>query len=171
METMFVPELPADAVKSPGLPVALGIITRRPQAAKKVQKAVIRVLTGAAEHENYQFSPASGRICIGRDKRAQSADGFLRENNIAFPSSEENNGNRFVSRAHAHIEFDQASGHYVLFADEGGIPPRNKIKVQRGSGEQIRLQTVEVGHHLQPGDRIVLGESVLLEFDYLTEEA
>jgi hypothetical protein len=171
LELMFPEELPADAVKSKNLPVALAIITKRHVAARLPKGANIRILTGKAEQENYQITPASGRIYIGRDKSGQTADGFLRENTIAFPSDSENESNKFVSRQHAHIEWDGESGCFCLYADEGGIPPRNKVKVQRGSGEQVRLQTMEIGHQLQPGDKIVLGGSVLLEFDYIKEEA
>jgi len=49
---------------------------------------------------------------------------------------------------------------------KGGIPPRNKIKVQTGSGDVIRLQSTHIGHHLQEGDQIVLGETALLQFSY-----
>jgi pSer/pThr/pTyr-binding forkhead associated (FHA) protein len=171
LELAFPEELPADAVKSKNLPVALSIITKRHVAAGQPKAAVIHVLTGSAEKENYEITPASGRIYIGRDKTGQTADGFLRENTIAFPSDSNNEQNKFVSRQHAHIEWDGESGSFCLFADEGGIPPRNKVKVQRNNGEQVRLQTMEIGHQLQPGDKIVLGGSVLLEFDYIREEA
>lgn len=165
-ETIFIDELPVGAMQAANMPAALGIVTRRHTAVQKPDTAMLRVLKGTAEQEIYEITPASGRICIGRDKQTQDAGGFIRDNTIAFPSDSPDNGNRYVSRQHAHIEWDKVNRCFCLFADEGGIPPRNKLKVQRENGETIRLQTTEIGHHLEPGDKIVLGESVLLEFDY-----
>jgi hypothetical protein len=51
-----------------------------------------------------------------------------------------------------------------LFADEGGIPPHNKMKVRTQGGIPVKLQTTQIGHRLQEGDQIILGESALLEF-------
>jgi hypothetical protein len=59
---------------------------------------------------------------------------------------------------------------FVLYPDEGGVPPMNKIKVRTVAGTPVKLQTTEVGHHLQEGDQIILGESALLEFTYLQAE-
>ena len=168
---LFVDSLPAEAVQSTDMPVALGILTRSNTVVRQPEAAAIRVLSGEAEKEIYQITPASGRIYIGRDKQAQVADGFLRRNDIAFPSDSPVEGNKYVSRQHAHIDWDKKNHCYCLFADEGGIPPGNKIKVQRETGETIRLQTTEIGHKLEPGDKIVLGTSVLLEFDYISTEA
>ena len=59
----------------------------------------------------------------------------------------------------------------MLFADEGGVPPRNKIKV-RSSKEvnPVKLYSSRVGHRLEEGDQILLGESALLEFSYFAGE-
>jgi hypothetical protein len=171
LELLFRDALPEGSVRAANMPVALAIVTKRHTAARQPEVAAIRVLSGEAEQEVYQITPASGRICIGRDKRGQVQDGFLRENDIAFPSSSADEGNKYVSRQHAHIEWDQQTHSYSLYADEGGIPPRNKLKVQRANGETIRLQTTEIGHKLEPRDKIILGTTVLLEFDYLSTEA
>jgi hypothetical protein len=165
-ETIFVNELPAGLMKASNMPVALSIVTRKHTSVKKPEGAVLKVLSGQAEQEFYEITPSSGRIYIGRDKHVQDASGFIRDNDIAFPSEAGNDGNKYVSRQHAHIEWDKASHGFCLYADEGGIPPRNKLKVQRANGETVRLQTTEIAHRLEPGDRIVLGTSVLLEFDY-----
>ena len=134
-----------------------------------ITKAFIRVVNGEAEKEMYPISDKSGKVCIGREKRVQTQEGFMRENNIAFPSTSRNNSNKYVSRQHAHIEWNKEVGGFFLYADEGGIPPRNKIKVQTQSGDIIRLQSTHVGHHLQEGDQIILGESALLQFSYVEE--
>jgi hypothetical protein len=170
LDIVFTGELPTGAAKAPNMPAALGIVTRHHSAVQTPETAMLRVLNGEAEQEIYEITPASGRVCIGRDKKAQADDGFLRENDIAFPSNSKNEGNKYVSRQHAHIEWDKHNRCFCLYADEGGIPPRNKVKVQRENGATIRLQTTEIGHKLEPGDKIVLGTSVLLEFDYISPE-
>ena len=172
LETLFVEELPLNAAKAERMPLALGIVAGGlSDSPKKNTAAILRVLSGAAEQTSYRLVPGGGRVYIGRDKTAQGSDGFFRENTIAFPSSSEADGNRYVSRSHAHVEWDAGGACFCLKADEGGIPPRNKTKVQRADGEVVRLQTTEIGHRLEPGDQIVLGESVTLAFDYLTEQS
>jgi hypothetical protein len=168
-ETIFSEELPEDGVKAKNMPVALFIATKSHAVVSKPVTAVIRVLSGQSEQEEYTITPQSGKICIGRDKRSQTGEGFIRENIIAFPSGGENESNKFISRQHAHIEWNSEENCYYLYADEGGIPPKNKVKVQTAKGEQIRLQTKEIGHHLEPGDQIVLGQSALLEFNYVED--
>ena len=83
-----------------------------------------------------------------------------------FPDGSDNKSNKSISRQHAHIEWNEESAAFFLFADEGGIPPSNKIKVKPENGAEIRLITTEVGHLLKEGDQIILGESALVEFSY-----
>ena len=170
MEIGFGESLPAEAIRIPGLDAALFISTRK-NTVQKAVTAYIKVRMGEAEKELYTITSQSGKICIGREKRVQAADGFYRENNIAFPEKTENPGNRFVSRQHAHIEFDNESGSFLLFADEGGVPPRNKIKIRSANdANPIKLYSTKVGYTLKEGDQILLGESALLEFSYSAEE-
>ena len=75
--------------------------------------------------------------------------------------------NRSVSRQHAHIEWESASGSFLIFADEGGIPPHNKMKIRTAEGISIKLQAIEVGHRLEEGDQVILGDKAVLEFSYL----
>lgn len=166
-DILFVDALPAEAVKARDLPIALHVSTRKKPTLTALTKAFVRVVNGEAEQEAYTLTDKSGRVCIGREKRVQTPEGFMRENNIAFPSTSRNNSNKYVSRQHAHIEWNKDVGGFFLYADEGGIPPRNKIKVQTQQGDIIRLQSTHVGHHLQEGDQIILGESALLQFSYL----
>jgi hypothetical protein len=170
LEINFIDGLPAEAMKIPELDAALFIATRK-NAVPKTATAFIKVRIGEAEKEIYTITSGSGKVCIGREKRVQTADGFYRENNIAFPEKSENGSNRFVSRQHAHIEFDNDSGSFLLYADEGGVPPRNKIKVRSANdANPVKLYTTKVGHRLAEGDQILLGESALLEFSYSAEE-
>jgi pSer/pThr/pTyr-binding forkhead associated (FHA) protein len=167
MEIVFTDVLPAEAVKVQGLDAALFIQTKK-RALIKSTTAVIRVLNGEAEQEEYTITSTSGKVTIGREKKIQTPEGFIRENIIAFPANSSDESNKFVSRQHAHIEWDNDSGVFCLFADEGGIPPRNKIKLRSADGELEKLQTMEIGHQLKDGDQIILGDSAVLEFRYST---
>lgn len=166
LEFLFVDDLPAEAIKAKDLPVALHVVSNKKPMLTAQTTAYLRVLIGEAEKEEYVLSDKGGKVCIGREKRVQNPEGFLRENTVAFPSESSNKANKFISRQHAHIEWNPEAGGFFLFADEGGIPPRNKIKVQTADGAIVRLQSTQVGHHLQEGDQIMLGESALLHFSY-----
>ncbi|OIQ65789.1 hypothetical protein GALL_526500 [mine drainage metagenome] len=59
----------------------------------------------------------------------------------------------------------------MIFADDGGVPPRNKIKVRSALFENlVKLHSVGIGHKLAEGDQVILGESAVLEFSYRSEE-
>ena len=166
LEFLFVASLPAEAIKSKDLPVALHVVTRKQPVLTTLTTAYLKVVGGEAEKETYVLTDKGGKFCIGRDKKVQTPEGFMRENDIAFPSDSDNKSNKFISRQHAHIEWSKEAGGFFLYADEGGIPPRNKIKVRTKEGDIIRLQSTQVGHHLQEGDQVVLGDSALLQFSY-----
>jgi hypothetical protein len=165
-DLLFVEVIPPEAVKSKDLPVALHVSTKKQPVLTALTTAYLKVVNGEAEQPVYQLSNKGGRVCIGREKTVRTSEGFMRENNIAFPSTSANSSNKFISRQHAHVEWNPEAGGFFLYADEGGIPPRNKIKVQTANGDIIRLQSTHVGHHLHEGDQIVLGESALLQFSY-----
>ncbi len=166
MESLFVDGLPEEAVKAKGLPVALHVSTRKQPVLTNQTTAYIRVMNGEADKEKYVLTSTGKKVCIGREKKVQTDEGFMRENTIAFPSASNNKSNKYISRQHAHIEWNKDVGAFFLFPDEGGVPPRNKIKVQTADGSIIRLQTTKVGHHLAEGDQVVLGETALLKFSY-----
>jgi hypothetical protein len=163
-EIEFVERVPPEALKAPDIDAALFISTRKKPKVFHDATAYIRVLNGEAEKNVYTITSTSGKINIGRERKVQTADGFYRENIIAFPDKSSNESNRSVSRQHAHIEWDPEVGAFYLFADEGGIPPHNKMKVRTEGGLPIKMQTTEIGHRLHQGDQIILGESALLEF-------
>ncbi|GAA4455329.1 hypothetical protein GCM10023189_23100 [Nibrella saemangeumensis] len=168
-ETTFVDSLPAEGRKIPGLDASLYINTRI-ASMQKLATAYIRILNGEAEKEEYVLTSTGGKVNIGREKRVQQADGFFRVNTIAFPADSPHESNKFISRQHAHIEWDPESASFMFFADEGGVPPRNKIKVRAAIDEQpVKLHSTQVGHRLQEGDQIILGESAVLEFSYTKE--
>ena len=164
LKILFTDDLPAEAIKASQLPVAFFIQTKEATIQKQAT-AYIHVLSGEAEKESYTITSASGKVTIGREKKVQTRDSFFRINTIAFPAESTNESNKFVSRQHAHIEWDNASGSFLLFADEGGVPPRNKIKVRpQNGGDAVKLQSTKTGYSLQAGDQILLGETALLEF-------
>ncbi len=168
MEILFTQEVPQQATKAGNIPVALFVRTTR-QSIQKEAKAFINVLTGTAEKEVYTITSDITKVYIGRDTKVQTRDGFYRINHIAFPPDSTDEANKFISRQHAHIEWDGESGTFLLFADEGGVPPRNKVKIRSVSGDVVKLQTDRVGHQLKEGDQIMLGDGALLGFSYQKE--
>lgn len=171
IEVSFVETLPSEAKVIPDIDAALFIQTRK-NTIQKLTTAYIRILSGEAENEEYVITSELSKITIGRDKKVQVNNGSFRLNTIAFPSDSNNENNKFVSRQHAHIEWEAESNHFILFADEGGIPPANKVKVKSSDTENlIKLNSTYIGHRLQENDQIILGESIVLEFSYLKQEA
>jgi hypothetical protein len=124
-------------------------------------------LNGEAEQDTYLLDSSGGRINIGRESRVQAAGNYVRKNTIAFRPTERN---RSVSRQHAHIEWEADSNSFLIFADEGGIPPNNKVKVRTAEGVLIKMQAIEVGHRMQEGDQVILGDMAVLEFTYSRQE-
>jgi hypothetical protein len=166
MEISFNGDTPPEAIKSKAIDVALLVSTFRNPVLHKEVAAYINVLNGEAEKERYMIHSSRGKINIGRGASVQTADGFFRKNFIAFNDSDSNEKNRAVSRQHAHIEWDPVIGSFFLFADEGGVPPNNKIKVRATGGDPVKLMTTKTGHRLQEGDQVILGESAVLEFTF-----
>ena len=160
----FEGNLPEHAAKAPDLPAAISFHSGKKQEPSTRTQAVIKILQGSAEHDVYTIGAGKEIINIGREKAVQTSAGFNRINSIAFTGTE--GSNQYISRQHAHIAWDGAKECFLLFADEGGVPPRNKVKIKTTSGEVIKLQSTQIGHVLQEGDQIMLGESALLQFSF-----
>lgn len=168
MQVTFMEELPPDAIKFTGLNAALHIKTPEHVVVTKSSTAYIHTLNGESEKRTYKITADGGKVNIGREHKVQVSDGFFRINQIAFPDASANEANKFISRQHAHIEWDADTGSFLLFADEGGIPPRNKVKIRSVADHNpVKLNVAELGHVLQEGDQIILGELAVLEFSYL----
>ena len=163
----FTQEIPPEATRAKNIDAALLISTFNSPLVVKNVAAYINVLNGVAAKTSYIIQSGSAKINIGRGTSVQTASGFFRKNTIAFTDDEANAPNRAVSRQHAHIEWDGSLGSFFLFADEGGIPPSNKIKVRSQDGDMIKLMTTQIGHRLAEGDQMILGDAVVLEFTYL----
>ncbi|MEO6356568.1 MAG: FHA domain-containing protein [Ferruginibacter sp.] len=162
-DIVFTDKFPPQADLINGINAAVFISTKKSGLINKKSQAFIKVLNGEAEQESYALDAANGRINIGREARVQAAGNYMRKNTIAFKPNEIN---RSVSRQHAHIEWEADSNSFLVFADEGGIPPNNKMKVRTPEGVLIKMQAIEVGHRLQEGDQVILGDSAVLEFTY-----
>ncbi|RZM23157.1 MAG: FHA domain-containing protein, partial [Pedobacter sp.] len=113
LETHFVEELPATGIKMANLNVSLSIKTPEHVVVNKSGTAYIRVLNGEAEQEIYNITSSDGKINIGRERKAQDGEGFMRENHIAFPDVSGNAANKYVSRQHAHIEWNNDSASFI----------------------------------------------------------
>jgi hypothetical protein len=169
LEITFPDELPAVASRIKDLDAGLFIRTKD-NTIQKSATAYIKILSGEAERKIYQVSSGDGKVNIGREKSVQAADGFFRLNHIAFPGDSNNESNKFISRQHAHIEWSKEHSSFMFFADEGGVPPGNKVKVRSAISETLnKLISTEIGHKLEEGDQVILGESAVILFSYLGE--
>jgi hypothetical protein len=167
MEVSFTDQYPAQADIATGIDAALFISTRKAGLANNKKRAFIKVLSGQAENETYLLDASAGRINIGREAKVLAEGSFIRKNAIAFTAQDIN---RAVSRQHAHIEWQPDSGSFLVYPDEGGIPPNNKMKVRTAEGVSFKMQAIEVGHRLQEGDQVILGDAAVLEFTYFGDE-
>ena len=166
MKVALNQDFPPEAVKSDKLDAAFFIKTSK-NFIRQTASAYIRALSGETEKPEYNLTSNTEKLNIGRDKKAQADDGFFRTNQIAFPSASNDPANKYVSRQHAHLEWNNDAGKFMIFADEGGVPPRNKIKIRSEKSEDvIKLSSTTIGHQLLEGDQIILGESAVLEFSY-----
>ncbi|MEO6670195.1 MAG: FHA domain-containing protein [Ferruginibacter sp.] len=166
LEIAFTDKYPDQSFVATEINTALFISTGRASLVNKKSRAYIRVLNGQAEKEVYVLDPSNEKINIGREVKAQLGGGGVRKNTIAFISTGTTEMNRSVSRQHAHVEWEAASSSFLIFADEGGIPPFNKMKIRTTDGLFIKMQAVEVGHRLKEGDQVILGDTAVLEFSY-----
>ena len=166
-EVEFTDKFPPQADPVKHIDAAVFISTKKSGLNNKKNSAFIKVLNGEAERQTYLLDPGGGRINIGREGRVRAAGNYMRKNSIVFKPDERN---RSVSRQHAHIEWEADSASFLIFADEGGIPPNNKMKVRTREGKLIKMQAIEVGHRLQDGDQIILGDLAVLEFTHSPDD-
>ena len=171
IEVEFVDELPQEASPIPDLDAAFLMHTRR-QVMHNASSAVayIRILNGEAEQEEYIIKATDDKINIGRDKKAVTDNGSYRLNKLVFPGDSKDESNKFISRQHAHIEWNKDSECFMIFADEGGVPPGNKTKIHiAADGKMIKLNSTQIGHPMNEGDQVILGESAVFLFSTKAE--
>lgn len=175
LSVQFAADLPTAAIRREGLDAGL-IIQIAGAASKKnslreLSMGMITVLKGTAEQQHYTFGKENGRINIGRESNVQTNDGSFRTNHIAFPENAGNESNKYISRQHAHLEWDHESGCFKLFADEGGVPPGNKTKIKSVKDDTAqKLNSTQIGQQLRTGDQIILGDAAILEFRLETKD-
>jgi hypothetical protein len=166
LEIAFTTDVPAEATNIGDLRAALFIRTKD-NSFRKSATAYIHILNGEAEKKEYAINSTDEKLNIGREKHAQADDGFFRFNHIAFPGDSNNESNKYISRQHAHIEWNNDNGSFMFFADEGGVPPGNKVKIRSAKSEVLnKLNSTQIGHKLDEGDQIILGDSAVIEFSY-----
>ena len=115
LDIQFEKAIPAGAIKATSVAAALVVRTKDTVISKQAT-AYIRVLNGEAEQAIYTIKSGAEKITIGREKNVRTRDHFFRTNVIAFPAESLNESNKYISRQHAHIEWDASSGSFLLFA-------------------------------------------------------
>jgi hypothetical protein len=125
-----------------------------PEVAAARPTLEVTVLKGTATQRVYEL--AGERVYLGRLDEVVDADGRVRRrNDVAF--REEGEINQTVSREHARIAWDGATGGYWLRAEQNASGTR----IYRGG------KTIDVSAHdrrgvrLQPGDEVHLGRAVV----------
>ena len=128
----------------------------RPAAPRRAARLV--VMEGKANTAEVTLSKA--RTNIGRTVDVYRAEGLSRRNDLAF--TEETDINRTVSREHAHILYDRATGEYRLFNDRwysrDESAPATWI-VRDGLSHEVHRSAR--GTKLEPGDEIHFGKAVV----------
>jgi hypothetical protein len=131
----------------------------RPAAAAR-RTARLVIVQGQANTAEIALSKA--RTNIGRTVDVYRSEGLIRRNDLAF--AEDTEINRTVSREHAHIVYDKASGEYRLFndrwykRDEGGTPDCGLRIVRDGLSQEVH-RTAR-GTKLESGDEVHFGRAV-----------
>ena len=119
----------------------------------------LTVVCGTAVRKTYSF--AAQRIDLGRCAEVRDTrNRLVRTNHVAFV---EGSGevNQSVSRRHAHIAYEPASGGYRV-RDDGSVHGTSVVR----NGSTVTVPPGAIGVRLRSGDEIVLGEARLrVRFD------
>jgi hypothetical protein len=117
----------------------------------RIELSVVRGVT-----EQPTYSPTATRIDLGRGGEVRDyRSRLLRTNHIVFTEGVKGE-NETVSRRHAHVVFEAASGDYRLH-DDGSAHGTGIVR----AGRTIPVQPGARGVRLRSGDEIVLGEARL----------
>jgi len=123
----------------------------RPTAVSRIDLTVVR---GIAEQSSYSF--AAARIDLGRCAEVRDTHHrLIRTNHVAFVEGS-GDVNQSVSRRHAHITFEPASGGYRL-RDDGSVHGTSVVR----NGSTVAVPRGSMGVRLRTGDELVLGEARL----------
>ena len=143
--------------RSPDLHIEFARVARpdppSPEADSLPLRVELNVLHGTAERRTYTF-PGPTRIDLGRCAAIRdSRHRLIRTNQVAFVERG-SEVNQSVSRRHAHISYEPASGSFRLH-DDGS---EHGTGIVRG-GRTLAVQRGARGVRLESGDEIVLGDA------------
>jgi pSer/pThr/pTyr-binding forkhead associated (FHA) protein len=126
--------------------------------AKPVGRLAVR--EGQANRDTLRLDKA--RVNIGRVVDVYRERGLFRRNDLAF--AEDTEINRSVSREHAHIRYDRATGEYRIFNDRwyalGKKGECGTWIVRDGMSQEVHRTSR--GVKLEPGDEIHFGKAVAI---------
>jgi hypothetical protein len=118
----------------------------------KPPRVEVTVVHGSAERRSYSL--AAGRIDFGRCTEVRdSRQRLIRTNQVAFLEGS-GDPNPTVSRRHAHIAYDAASGYFRLH-DDGSEHGTGVVR----NGRMLPVPRGSRGIRLDSGDEIVLGSA------------
>lgn len=114
-----------------------------------------------------EFAIKKNRINIGRLPELLDKDKrVVRRNELVFPEGEDRI-NQSVSRAHAHIRYDETTGDYRLYDDQSAMGTRI---FRDGASIEVYASNTR-GNRLQPGDEVYFGQAcVIFELDEVEEK-
>jgi FHA domain-containing protein len=162
LDVAYVAKAPKDW-RHPQFNLAFARVARAPTSDAGHDPAFTRidltVVRGTAERKHYSF--AAKRIDLGRCTEVRDTrNRLIRTNHVAFV---EGSGevNQSVSRRHAHIAYEPASGRYRL-RDDGSVHGTSVVR----NGSAVPVPPGSLGVRLRSGDELVLGEARLrIRFD------
>jgi len=162
LDVAYVAKVPKDW-RHPQFTLAFARVARAPAKEAPREAAVSRidltVVRGTAERKTYSFT--AKRIDLGRCAEVRDTrNRLIRTNQVAFV---EGSGevNQSVSRRHAHLAYEPASGGYRL-RDDGSAHGTSVIR----NGSTVAVPPGSLGIRLRTGDELVLGEARLrIRFD------
>ena len=162
LDVAYVAKAPKDW-RHPQFTLAFARVARAPAKETPREAAFSRidltVVRGTAERKTYSFT--AKRIDLGRCAEVRDTrNRLIRTNQVAFV---EGSGevNQSVSRRHAHLAYEPASGGYRL-RDDGSAHGTSVIR----NGSTVAVPPGSLGIRLRTGDELVLGEARLrIRFD------
>jgi hypothetical protein len=132
------------------------------QEAETATRPAARLLVQEGDANLAEVRLEKARTNIGRVVDVYRAEGLFRRNDLAFEADTEIN--RTVSREHAHIQYDRATGEYRLFNDRwhdrspGGECGTWIVR----DGMSREVHRTPRGMKLEPGDEIHFGQAVVV---------
>jgi hypothetical protein len=128
---------------------------QHPAAAARPARLVVR--QGSANVPELPIAQA--RVHLGREVDVYRDGGMRRRNDLAFV--EDSEINRSVSREHAHVDYDRATGEYRLYNDRWYARGTDcGTRIVR-SGVSLEVHRDARGAKLEPGDEIHLGRAIV----------